>query len=192
MDWKKFENTLPLKIRRTRKRPNVSGLDHQYIKNICGVLKEGTKTVILPGRTIKGKQKIANYVGNLCESITFGRVKPYFTKNAEIQDRKANGLYPELYKNLKLIAQTYFPDFEFNTITLNHNLQCQPHKDSKNVGNSIIIGFGDYKDGELNIEGEKHDIKYKPLKFNGALKKHWVEPFTGERWTAVYFNTKFK
>lgn len=190
MDWIEFEKNLPSKIRNTRKRSNASGFDYEYIKKIKGIVNG--RSVIMPGLTKTGKKRIASYCGHLCQSITFGRVIPRFKKNAICQDRIANALYPNLYLNLKSIASTMFPEFEYNTITLNHNFKCEPHKDGRNVGDSIIIGFGDYKDGELNIENVKHNIKYKPLRFNGAISEHWVEDFDGERWTAIYFKTKFK
>lgn len=187
-DFKKIESIMPKKIRRTRKRPNTSGLDENYIKNIRGTIKG--KTVYLPGLTHTGKKKVANYVGNLCESITFGQTKSYFMLNAPIQDRQANALYRNVYEELKKLAKCLFPEFKYNNITLNHNFKCKPHIDSKNVGESIIIGFGEYENGELNVEGEKHNIRYKPFKFNGAEHEHWVEDFNGNRWTAVYFYKK--
>lgn len=189
INWQLFEDSLPKKIKRTRKRPNVSGMDLDYIKNINGEINGNT--VILPGKTVTGKPKVANYIGNLCESITFGMTKPYFTKNPKLQPRQANGLYPDLYKNLKLLAESEFPDFKYNTITLNHNLKCKPHKDSRNVGNSTIIGFGKYTGGELVIEGKKHNIQYKSLVFNGAENEHWVNDFDGDRWTAIYYYRNF-
>ncbi len=188
MDWKSFEKSLPKKIKRTRKRPNVSGYDHEYIKKIDGKLNG--KTCVLPGLTKNGKKRLANYIGNLCESATFGETRCMFKKNAPITERAPNLLYPKLYKDLKKIAETMFPDFNYNTITLNHNLKCKAHKDSHNDGNSIIIGFGDYKGGYLNVEGESFNIRYKPFKFNGALKTHYTEDFEGERWSAVYFYRK--
>ncbi len=188
MDWEAFEKTLPKKILRTRKRPNVSGYDHEYINKINAKLVG--KTCVLPGLTKTGKKRLANYIGHLCESATFGQVKARFIKNGNIVERKPNILYPELYKGLKNIAETLFPDFEYNTITLNHNLKCKAHKDSRNVGNSIILGFGNYEGGKLNVEGESIDIKYKPFKFNGAEKTHYTEDFTKERWSAVYFYRK--
>lgn len=188
MDWQSFEKSLPKKIKRTRKRPNVSGFDHEYIKKIDGKLNG--KTCVIPGLTKNGKKKLANYVGHLCESATFGKTKSRFMKNAPVIERAPNSLYPQLYKDLKQIAETMFPDFNYNTITLNHNLKCKAHKDGNNVGDSIIIGFGDYKGGFLNVEGESFDIRYKPFKFNGALKTHYTEDFEGERWSAVYFYRK--
>ena len=66
------------------------------------------------------------------------------------------------------------------------------HKDKNNVGESWIIGVGPYKGGELAIwedpDGKPilHDIR-KGVKFNGALKWHEVKPFTGKRWSLVYY-----
>lgn len=187
-DWKKFEDSLPKKIKTTRKRPNTSGLDMEYIRRIDGIIKGNT--VIIPGLTKTGKKKVANYVGIRCESATFGLTRQYFKKNPPIEERLPNKLYPQLYENLKYIANYFFPDFKYNTITLNHNFKCKPHKDGKNRGSSMIIGFGNYLDGELNIEGIKHDIRYKPLEFDGSKKEHWVEDWEGDRWTAVYFFKK--
>jgi len=178
-------NSLPKKIKRTRKRPNASGIDLNYIKKINGKLVK--KTCILEGKTKTGKKKVANYIGFLTESITFGKTRSYFTKNPPVIDRIANRLYPEAYKKLKIVAEKEFPDFKYNNICLNHNFQCKPHRDNKNMGFSYIVGFGDYTGGELNVEGKKVDIKEKPFTFNGSEKEHWVEPFKGNRYTAVYF-----
>jgi hypothetical protein len=96
----------------------------------------------------------------------------------------------ELYDKLKELMRNYDPGFEFSSITINKNFLCEPHKDKGNNGESYIIGFGDYTGGELNIEGTKHDIKYKFLKFDGCKNTHWVEPFEGNRYTAIFFNHK--
>jgi hypothetical protein len=93
--------------------------------------------------------------------------------------------YPELDTQLKDFIQD--KSFEYTTVTLNKNFKCLPHYDSKNIGDSYIIGLGDYTGGELNINGVKHDIKNKWLKFNGSKNKHWVERFTGDRYTLVYY-----
>lgn len=97
--------------------------------------------------------------------------------------------YPLLYKKLKELMKKKDPNFKFTTITLNKNFKCEPHRDGENVGVSYIIGFGDYKKGELNVEGKKIDIHNKFYKFNGSLKTHFVEPWTsGDRYTIVYYN----
>lgn len=101
--------------------------------------------------------------------------------------------YPELYEKLKQIMHEHDPDFEYTTMTLNKNFQCARHIDGNNVGESYIIGFGNYNGGELNIENTKIDIKHKFHKFNGCKQYHWVEPWTdGDRYSVVYYKNLHK
>jgi hypothetical protein len=178
---------LPKRLMRTRKRPNISGYDHKYIEKIGATKNKATVYRI----SDNGKKKILNYTGNLCESITFGHARQLFTKNAPLVAKLPNRKYPEVLKLLEKVALHYFPDFSYDTITLNHNIQCLPHYDGRNVGESFIIGFGEYTGGELVIEGQEFDIRYKPLLFNGASMKHWSNQWKGDRWSAVYY-CKFK
>ena len=163
----------------------ASGFDKEYIKKIGGVFHGNT--IILPGKTITGKKKCCTYGGYRVESMTLGMTKHRFTKNAKPQPFQGNKKFPLFYQKLKILAQDNFPWFKYNTITVNHNVRGIPHKDSKNVGSSIIVGWGDYRGGDLNIEGNKYDIKHRGLMFDGSKHTHWVEEFSGDRWTAVYF-----
>ena len=181
-----LQNELPKKIMRTRKRSNVSGIDFDYVNKIGKMI--GNKC-ILPGKTKTGGQRIATYIGHLCESVTFGHVKQRFRKNPKIEPRQANKKYPKVYIQLKKIAEIFFPHFGYDCITLNHNLKCKPHKDSNNRGYSYIVGFGNYTGGALNVDGKSIDIKYKPFTFDGKKKLHYVEDFEGDRWTAVFFKS---
>jgi hypothetical protein len=88
-----------------------------------------------------------------------------------------------------------FPDFQFESIQINKNFQCPRHKDGKNVGNSLLMGLGDYTGGESGVCGltsegidELYDIRYKPIIFDGSKYEHWVEPYTGDRYSIVLFN----
>ena len=63
---------------------------------------------------------------------------------------------------------------------------------------SIIIGLGDYSEGYLCIEDEltkkvtKHSTFHKIIKFNGSKNKHWTAPFSGQRFTLIFYNnTRF-
>jgi|TARA_R110000823_G_scaffold178259_2_gene310692 hypothetical protein len=83
--------------------------------------------------------------------------------------------------------------FKFNQIVINYNFKITKHLDAKNVGTSMIIGLGDYKGGELNIENEKGkiktvNIKNKFYKFNGSKLYHWVNEFKGDRYSLVFYN----
>ena len=106
-------------------------------------------------------------------------------------DSRFNKRFPDLYDLLRDFIKQHDPDFNYTTIQLNKNIQSPPHIDKNNVGYSYIIGLGDYTGGNLVIEGKQYDIKNKWLKFDGRLG-HWVEPFTGTRYTIIYFTHTFK
>jgi hypothetical protein len=117
-------------------------------------------------------------------SMIMGYRQWFTDKGLSVASKK----YPILYDKLKQLMINYDPDFEFTTITLNKNFKCEPHKDSKNIGISYIIGIGDYVGGELNVENEKIDIKNKFYKFNGSEKTHFVESWSGgDRYTLVFY-----
>lgn len=111
---------------------------------------------------------------------------------------KANKTYPDIYQELQIMALSICP-FPVNSFVVNHNFQCNPHKD-KNKSDSVIVGLGDYKGGELRMskptehyggvywEVEEYDIKYKPFQFNGYLHSHWTKEFTGERYSIIFTN----
>ncbi len=99
--------------------------------------------------------------------------------------------HPEFAEVAKEFMDAYFPQFAWCNIQLNKNFPCPKHKDSKNIGESIIIGLGDYSGGDLVIEGpevaQSFSIKYKSMKFDGSKWAHWVLPFTGKRYSLVFF-----
>jgi hypothetical protein len=43
---------------------------------------------------------------------------------------------------------------------------------------------------QLMVEGERHDIRYTPVQFNGWTQRHWTLPFEGERYSLVWFTPK--
>lgn len=103
--------------------------------------------------------------------------------------------YKELFDSTnEWFNRTYPYFFDYTTIQYNKNNKCAKHKDSKNVGESIIIGLGDYEGGRLIIYdymGQDKvyvDIKNKFFKFNGSEYAHETEEFTGNRITLVFFS----
>lgn len=69
------------------------------------------------------------------------------------------------------------------------------------------MGLGDYWGGELAVEPlellegnqlgvhahghhQIHDIRYRPLEFNGWKQRHWTLPFKGERYSIVWFTPR--
>jgi len=123
-------------------------------------------------------------------SMTLGLIHKQFTKYRGLS--KATEQHPDLYNALLRLATAINPDHIFSTITINKNVVCSKHKDSKNNGTTLIVGIGSYEGGELvTIDNDietVHDIKYKPMYFNGYLTEHYNLPFTGDRWSLMFYS----
>ncbi len=102
-----------------------------------------------------------------------------------------NKKFPELFNALQKLIKNHDPDFTYTTIQLNKNIESAPHIDKNNVGDSYIIGLGDYTGGDLVVEGVKHNIKDKFFRFNGT-KGHWTDTFKGTRYSIIFFTHTFK
>jgi hypothetical protein len=118
-------------------------------------------------------------------SVNVGYVRRIFVKGLPImkgQFMKKNN--DEIYNECKRL----FPDFIFDGVMINKNFKCPPHKDKNNNGDSMIIGLGNYENGELVVENEPIDIKYEPYIFNGSKKEHYVNDWiNGDRYSVVLF-----
>lgn len=100
---------------------------------------------------------------------------------------------PKLYYHLQEFARQYV-DVSWNSITVNQNYQAAKHRDKGNEGESFLVAFGDYQGGCLTIhEGDlsgSHDIRHKPIKTDFSKIYHSVEPFTGNRYSLVFYKLK--
>ena len=105
---------------------------------------------------------------------------------------KANSLFPALLREIFKLEQVLMPNRPPSACcAVNCNAKFMPHKDS-GAGNgqqiSLIVGLGDYNGGQLGVEGVVHDIRYTPLEFDGWKQRHWTLPFSGERFSLVWFS----
>ena len=119
--------------------------------------------------------------------------------------------WPRLTSVLTGLARSYFPDFEFNAITVNSGYASKPHVDRRNVGPSLILALGNFSGGRLWVADPKgksqillsesipryscgyhcgtyHNIQNQFLHFSGKAL-HCVEAFKGERFSVIWFNT---
>ena len=99
---------------------------------------------------------------------------------------------PDLWEALEEFRDHHFPNFNFSGVQINRNYALGPHRDANNVGESVLVSCGDYTGGLTCIEmddGEvvKFDARLRPVVFNGSKYKHWVEKFSGTRFSAVFF-----
>jgi hypothetical protein len=148
-----------------------------------------------PDGTIRYVSQRGDVIGTEGRTLNFGIGKIRHKGYGEFVTNKE---HPELYKALNDYAAKALPeDFVWNTITLNHNVKAKKHIDGLNVGDSYIVGIGDYTGGFLRIYPNETDyiamdLKDKPLKFNGALIAHETEDFSGERYTIIFYKQNKK
>jgi hypothetical protein len=183
LPWELYFQTLDIlertPIKHTRNRPNVSGVARlaQWGRN------KGTK--------------IYDRVGFPMRSQNFGMVMKRYGVNGSntntivydtpFQPSVNNTRFPELYNQLKILINQIDPNFEWNTITVNHNAICLPHYDKANKSPSLIIALGSYSGGEIVVEDCAIDIQWNPLVMNGSVSKHWTNDFLGERYSIIYY-----
>jgi hypothetical protein len=115
-----------------------------------------------------------------------------------VVNARANGIVvssfaldrPRLTELLARFARQYVPGFQFTSIQVNKNYMSAMHTDKNNLGNSYIVGVGDYTDGALWVHGQDdvqcHD---KWVQFDGNLP-HCTLPYTGTRYTLIYFSNQ--
>lgn len=71
-------------------------------------------------------------------------------------------------------------------VTINKNVQCYPHRDGNNLGESVILFLGDFEGGWLHLEdGRVFKEKLVWHAYNGAELTHWNAEFTGTRYSVV-------
>ena len=102
--------------------------------------------------------------------------------------------YPDFQEVLEEFSCYHLPeDFKWTSAVINKNFKCLRHKDASNIGLSHIVGLGEYTGGETIVENKNgtttfHNIKHKPIGFNGSELYHYVSAWEGERWTVVFYN----
>tara|TARA_R110000787_G_scaffold158123_1_gene272046 strand:- start:8731 stop:9336 length:606 start_codon:yes stop_codon:yes gene_type:complete len=168
--------------------------DHDIMLDILRSIefKSGT------ARRTMFKNLKANPGGSMLYGLTW---KGYLSKTKSKTPSIYKGLYktkvmdeyPDLEHIFKEYRDIYFPYFYYSQVQMNHNFQCPKHKDSTNVGESVLCAFGYYKGGDTVIDFDgaikKYDCREDYLKFNGSKYKHWVEDWTlSDRYTLVFFD----
>jgi len=136
-----------------------------------------------------------NVIGAIGRTCNFGIIKT--RSSVGYRNSKHSLKWPRVWDALIKFGKHVCPSgMVVSTITLNYGVKAKKHVDSYNVGDSVIVGIGNYQEGHLRVyDGGKastlytaFDIKDKPLMFNGAMSAHETEDFTGERYTIIYYN----
>lgn len=117
----------------------------------------------------------------------FGLVKERFTGvwTESLYTRK----YPEIWAEIKRLGSR-FP--AFTSCYVNRNVVCPRHTDSNNVGQSVIVSFGDYTGCRLMIQGEEYNTDCQPIQFDGSKLEHWnTDDLQGTKYSLVFFAVPF-
>ncbi|CAK9031953.1 Protein kinase domain-containing protein [Durusdinium trenchii] len=129
------------------------------------------------------KEKNERILG-MCLGVTC-----HWSKGATISS--ATRSRPSITSLLCRFAQQELPGFEFSSIQVNKDYKAAMHVDKNNLGPSFILGLGDYSGGWLWLDdgskvGRVKNIRNRWFKFDGR-KPHCVTPFSGRRYTLVFF-----
>lgn len=99
--------------------------------------------------------------------------------------------YPHIYKEVKRIGKLIGTDAE--SIHLNHNVVCPRHLDANNIGESILVSFGDYTGCNIVVEDVVYDTFCQPIQFNGSTMIHYnTNDLKGSKYSLVFFDRNGK
>jgi len=117
----------------------------------------------------------------------FGLTRPRFKYKGYLEPSLDSKTFPLIYDEIMRIGKLICP-FEFNSVQVNKNLVCPPHRDKKNVGLSLLVSFGKYEGCNIVVDNKKYDANCRPLIFNGAELEHYnTDDLVGTKYTLVYF-----
>jgi hypothetical protein len=104
---------------------------------------------------------------------------------------RGNELFPDLMRACFELERTLLPERPPSaTIAINRHAQFLPHRDTgagAGQTKSLIVSLGCFVGGEIMVDNDVHDIRYRPLEFDGWNSIHCTLPFVGERYSLVWF-----
>ena len=122
----------------------------------------------------------------------FGMTRPRFTYKGYLENSYDTKRYPHIHQELMRIGKIICP-IPFNCIQVNHNTICPPHKDANNVGDSVLVSFGDYSGCKIIIDGKEYDAHNKPIVFNGSELEHYnTDDLIGTKYSLIFFTIPMK
>ena len=141
---------------------------------------------------IKGLPSKRRFPEHRAEVFGYIKRRPFLVRPNAKEISKISHKNPDLYNELLRIGNIICP-FKFSSIFINNNCISPKHKDSGNIGLSLLVSFGDYQGCNIVVEDEVYDAKYKPLIFDGSKLEHWNTPFIGEqeqnnKYSLIFYN----
>jgi hypothetical protein len=166
-------------------------LDDKYILDeIYDELEDINIPTTYSGKGVKGHHhavKTGTTSQKGARQTSFG-ITTYLGKK---QMSKSTKKYPYMMPLFNKFMKSHYPSFKFKTVYVNKNTISKEHLDSKNVDESLLVGFGKYTGGKtviyINDKPKKFHIKTYSLIFDGSEILHKSEPFKGTRYSLVFF-----
>ena len=168
----------------------LSKEDKDILKEIYEELEEITIPTTYQKKGGQGHQIRTGTTSQInARQTSFGTIK----FQGKSKKSKSTIKYPHILPLFKKFIKSHYPDFTFKTVYVNRNTVCKEHVDSRNIGESLLVGLGKYTGGKtvLYTDDDKElsfHIKSNSLIFNGSLIPHKSEPFKGTRYSLVFFN----
>ena len=137
--------------------------------------------------TIPYKDRLSGRKGFLKHrAVIFGLSKG--KKNGTIGLSRSSLQYPEIWEEILRIGDIIVP-FNWCSCYLNNNMICPPHYDSNNIGNSLLVSFGNYTGCNIVIDKIKYNANYNPIIFNGSKLEHYnTDDLIGTKYSLIYYN----
>jgi hypothetical protein len=123
-------------------------------------------------------------------SVVFGVSKGRFSGVVALS--ASSKKYPHIWKLINQIGDQLPSEFEYTSVFLNHNVVCSPHKDSNNVGKSILLSFGNYTGCNIVVDGTEYNTNRQAVLFNGSLLEHYnIDNLVGNKYSLVFFQGNY-
>jgi hypothetical protein len=170
---------------------NLSEIDKQNLKLIYDALEKINIPTVFTNEGVIPRRYHANRTGTASQKNARQTSFGIITYRGKKQESCLTKKHPHMLLLFKKFIDLHSPNFIFSTVYVNKNTVAKPHLDQRNTGESLLVGFGDYTDGKTILymdDGEKHfNISFASLIFDGSKILHGSEPFTGTRYSLVFF-----
>jgi hypothetical protein len=162
-------------------------IDPEIFKPLLELLDKHTFRLKPEYVRMKGGRK--NFPPHRADIFGIVKYRPFmWAEKGKYHVSSATSKYPELYNELKRIADIIVP-FKWSSVLVNNNVVCGKHLDASNIGESVLLSIGDYEGCNIVVNGKKYDAKYQPLIFNGSKLEHYTtDDLVGNKYSMVFYN----
>ena len=170
---------------------NLSEIDKNNLNDIYLELEKLTIPTVFSNEGVIPRRFHSNRTGTANQKNARQTCFGITTYRGKKQESKISKKYPHIMPLFKNFIDLHYPNFKFNSVYVNKNTVSKPHLDYRNIGESLLVGIGDYTGGETVLymdDKEKHfNISSGSVIFDGSKILHGSKPFDGIRYSFVFF-----